>query len=271
MSLQFFDIHAHVNDKSFDEDRDVVLARMRERGVFANMVGTDEKSSREVVNLASRVSEGVYATIGIHPIDDKRAEWNQVIFEELVKSKSVIAIGECGLDYSRITTTTEKNRQQILFEKQIDFACAHNLPLMIHCRDSDKKLADAHREVLAILTEKKKLLGKVLRGNIHFFSQTIEIAHEYFDLDFTISFTGVITFSHEYDDVVRRAPLEHIMAETDCPYVTPTPYRGKRNEPIFVEEVVKKIATIRGEDFETVRVALIQNSMRVFSVTNNNF
>ncbi|KKT60068.1 MAG: Sec-independent protein TatD [Parcubacteria group bacterium GW2011_GWC1_44_26] len=111
------------------------------------------------------------------------------------------------------------------------------------------------------------MAGERLRGNIHFFSQTIEIAREYFALDFTISITGVITFSNEYDEVVRLSPLDKIMSETDCPYVSPAPYRGKRNEPIFVEEVVKKIAEIRNEDFETVRSALVQNAIRVFNIT----
>lgn len=137
---------------------------------------------------------------------------------------------------------------------------------MIHCRDSEKSLADAHRDAIGIFAAKKKEAGERLRGNIHFFSQTTEIAREYFALGFTISFTGVITFTHEYDEVVRFAPLDHIMAETDCPYVAPAPYRGKRNEPIYVEEVVKKIAELRGEDFEVVREALVQNAFRVFNI-----
>lgn len=267
---RFFDIHAHVNDTRYDEDRNNVLARMRERGVFAIMVGTDYKSSQNVAMMASFVDEGVYATIGVHPNDSTeifRAEF----FKDLLDCKRIVAVGECGLDYSRISDTSdivlEKKRQRDLFEAQIDFAVAHDLPLMIHCRDNDKTLADAHRDIIAILTEKKKKDGNKLRGNIHFFAQTIDIAKEYFALGFTISFTGVITFSDEYDEVIRLAPLDKIMSETDCPYVTPVPYRGKRNEPIFVEEVVKRIAEIRGEDFETVRAALVQNALRVFSIT----
>ena len=279
MLPQFFDIHAHVNDAQFDEDRNNVLARMRERGVFGIMVGTDYKSSQAGAMMASFIDDGIFSAIGVHPIDDRDALFRGHFFEDLLKGKGVVAVGECGIDYSRIADVAdiskEKVRQRELFEQQIDFAVAHNLPLMLHVRDSDTTGSrprrepadsDAHRDVLTILLEKKKEFGEKLRGNVHFFSQTIDIAREYFALDFTISFTGVITFSREYDEVVRLAPLDKIMSETDCPYVSPVPYRGKRNEPIFVEEVVKKIAEIRGEDFETVRVAMVQNALRVFGV-----
>ncbi len=269
MLPQFFDIHAHVNATQFDTDRMEVLLRMRERGVWAIMVGTDRKSSQDVATMASLVDEGIYASIGIHPIDDRNERFQEPFFADLVATSRVVAVGECGLDYSRLSDVSdiaiEKMRQKELFETQIDFALVHDLPLMIHCRDSDKKLADAHRDVLAIFATRKKLAGTHLRGNIHFFSQTIDIARDYFALDFTISFTGVITFSHEYDEVIRLAPLDRIMSETDCPYVTPIPHRGKRNEPIFVEEVVKKIAEIRGEDYETVRSTLVQNALRTFN------
>lgn len=268
MRPRFFDIHTHINDSSFSDDREAVLARMRERGVWGIVVGTDFKSSQDAAMIASFAEEGIFASIGVHPTDEQSARFEPALFEELAADKHVVAVGECGLDYSRLSDVpdrvAEKARQRELFESQIDFAVAHDLPLMIHCRDSDKALADAHRDTLVLLKEKKDSSGDRLRGNIHFFSQTIEIAREYFALGFTISFTGVITFSREYDAVVRAAPLDRIMAETDCPYVAPVPYRGKRNEPVFVEEVVKKIAEIRGEEYETVREALVQNALQMF-------
>lgn len=269
---RFIDIHSHINDASFDGDREAVLARMHERGVWTVVVSTDYKSSQDAATIASFADGGVYASIGVHPVDDKGALFREPFFAELVAaSPRIVAVGECGLDYSRLSEvkdiSAEKKRQHALFEAQVDFAIARDLPLMIHCRDSDKILANAHHDILAILTAKKKVAGGKLRGNIHFFSQTIDIAREYFALDFTISFTGVVTFSREYDEVIRLAPLDRIMAETDSPYVTPVPHRGRRNEPIFVEEVVKKIAEIRDEDLETVRVALVANALRVFSIT----
>ncbi|TAN36574.1 TatD family deoxyribonuclease [Patescibacteria group bacterium] len=268
---RFFDIHAHVNDVAFDVDRNAVLSRMREKNIFAIMVGTDHKTSQGAAMMASFADSGVYASIGVHPIDDQGALFREPFFDDLVAFPRVVAVGECGLDYSRLSDTidvpAEKARQRKLFEAQVDFATEKNLPLMIHCRDSDKALADAHRDIISILATKKKDNGEKVRGNIHFFAQNIDIAREYFALDFTISFTGVITFSREYDEVIRMAPLDRILSETDCPYVAPIPYRGKRNEPIYVEEIVKKIAEIRNEDFETVRAALVQNAIRVFNIT----
>lgn len=268
---KFFDIHAHVNDIRYDEDRQAVLKRTQESSVWSVQVGTDRKSSQEVVKIADLAGIGVYSSIGVHPIDDEQETFDELFFGKLIESKRVVAIGECGLDYSRLDGVSavvfEKKRQRELFKQQIDFAVLKNLPLMIHCRDSDKSLADAHNDVLEILKGKKQEAGDILRGNIHFFSQTIDIAREYFALGFTISFTGVITFTHEYDEVIRLSPLDRIMSETDCPFVAPVPYRGKRNEPIFVKEVVKKIAEIREEDFEIVREATVQNAVRVFGIS----
>jgi len=270
MTTQFIDIHGHLNDPQFDQDRDVVVERMRTRNVAGIIVGTDSKTSRDIIEMTKGFPENVYASVGIHPIDNREEKFHQSIFEELVASPRVVAIGECGLDYSRPADVAdvafEKKRQRELFEAQVDFAIAHKLPLMLHVRDCDKARADAHHEVIAVLSEKKKTAGDALRGDVHFFAQTLDIARQYFALGFTVSFTGVITFSREYDEVVREAPLDMIMSETDSPYASPIPYRGKRNEPIYVEEVVKKIAEIRAEDFETVRAALIDNAVRVFGI-----
>lgn len=270
MTPRFFDIHTHLNDKTFHDDREAVIGRMHTREVWGIVVGTDYKSSQDAITIASFSGEGIFATIGIHPSDKDSEKFREHFFEELVREKNVVAIGECGLDYSHMSgisdSEKEKARQKKLFEDQIDFAITHDLPLMIHCRDSDKSLKDAHLDTLAIFREKKKSAGERLRGNIHFFSQTIDIAREYFELGFTISFTGVITFSREYDEVVRESPREFLMVETDCPYVTPVPHRGTRNEPVYVEEVVKKIAEIRGEDYELLRASLVQNALRVFEI-----
>lgn len=271
MAPQFFDIHTHINDRQFDSDRNEVLSRMDEQGVWGIVIGTDRKTSQDAVVVASFAERGVFSSIGVHPTDDRNARFEPVLFEELLK-EGVIAVGECGLDYVRMseeedTRLREKARQRELFVSQVDFAATHDLPLIIHCRDSDKVLADAHREVLAILREKKEIHGARLRGDIHFFTQTETIAREYIALDFSISFTGVITFSREYDAVIRAVPLDRLMVETDCPYVAPIPYRGTRNEPIFVKEVVRKIAEIRGEDYEMVRAILLANACRMFGIS----
>jgi TatD DNase family protein len=184
----------------------------------------------------------------------------------------VVAIGECGLDYYWPADggwvngeMEEKKRQAELFKRQIAIAVAVDKPLMIHGRPT-KGSMDAYEDILVILKEAKRTHGNRVRGNIHFFVGTLPIAEQFFALDFTISFTGVITFARDYDEVIRSAPIDRIMSETDSPYVAPVPYRGKRNEPMYVQEVVKKIAEIRGEDFEIVRKALVANALRTFKI-----
>ena len=170
-------------------------------------------------------------------------------------------IGECGLDYLRIKgdQDQDKKRQRDIFEAQLELAVEANKPLMIHCRD-------AHEHMLDILKSKKRDHGEKLRGNIHFFTGSSDIAKRYFDLQFTVSFTGVITFAHEYDEVVRYAPDTMILSETDCPFVAPVPYRGKRCEPVFVREVVHRIAAIRDTDPEIMAETLVKNTFRLFKI-----
>ncbi len=131
---------------------------------------------------------------------------------------------------------------------------------MIHCRN-------AHDDMIDILAGKKRAYGDALRGNIHFFTADIEIAKRYLELGFTLSFPGVITFASDYDEAVQYAPLGAIMAETDAPYAAPVPHRGKRNEPVYVKEVVARIAELRDEDLETVKKALVTNAQRVFNIS----
>jgi TatD DNase family protein len=176
----------------------------------------------------------------------------------------VVAIGECGLDYYWPTEKPyreldeEKVRQRELFEAQITIALQVNKPLMIHGRPS-KGSMDAYEDILAIL---KNHPG--IRGNVHFFVGDINIAKQFLDIGFTMSFTGVLTFTHDYDDVVLYIPSDFLMSETDAPYVAPVPHRGKRNEPLFVRETVAAIARIRGEHPEQTAEILCANASRYF-------
>lgn len=269
----YFDAHSHINDPRFDSDITEVLSRMKDAGVWSLVVGTEKNLSERAVNLAKE-NDGLFVCVGLHPTDDPKEtedeKFDDVFYRTLASDPKTLAIGECGLDYFRLNEEekkAEKIRQKNIFESQLELAVSLNKPLMIHCRN-------AHPDMLDILASKKREHAEKLRGNIHFFSEGPEIAKKYFDLDFTISFTGVITFARDYDETVRYAPLDLILSETDCPYVTPAPYRGKRNEPFYVIEVVKKIAAIRsslrGEDFETVREQLVKNAFRVFGIEQAN-
>lgn len=260
--MKYVDIHSHLHFDRYDADRSEVLARLREEDVATVSVGIDTKTCIEEVKL-SEENERVWACIGLHPDDStERFEDHRELFDELVKSERVVSIGECGLDYSRLGDEPEskKRLQYENFEAQIDFAVTHNLPVMIHSRD-------ASEDTLLVLESKKREYGDKLRGNAHFFTQSVENARRYFDIDFTISFTGVITFTKDYDEVVEFAPLSRIHAETDAPFVAPVPHRGKRNEPVFVRHVYERIADIRGEDREEVRAQLVSNAVRDFRLS----
>lgn len=168
-------------------------------------------------------------------------------------------VGECGLDYHHEKEEAGRKRQRDEFEKQIEFAVKYAKPLMLHVRD-------AHKDAIEILTSKKKEYGDQLWGNAHFFTLGPDEAKDYYTLDFTTSFPGVITFATECADTVRYAPKDMIHAETDAPYAAPVPHRGKRNEPAFVIHVVEKIAELRGEDVEEVKRQLINNAWRVLKL-----
>lgn len=277
----FIDIHSHLHDKAFDEDREKVLHDMKDYGVGSITVGTDLAMSKEAVALAEKHTN-LYATIGLHPADNVTEEFDKEAFEALLlKSKKIVAVGECGLDYHYIETFFERDkkekglswnkdaeadRQQGIFEEQVTFACEHNLPLMLHGRPT-KKSMDAYEDMLYILENAKKVHGTKLRGNAHFFVGNIDIAKRFVDIGFTMSFSGVITFTHDYDDVVRYLPMTMIQAETDSPYATPAPFRGERNTPMYVQEIVAKIAVLRNEPFEEVREQLLKNAKRIFDLT----
>lgn len=266
--MKYIDIHSHIQFSQYDEDREAVLSRMRERDIAAIVVGCDLDSSTRASELAKKESD-VWATIGVHPTD-KRDEGFAVESYSALLHDRVVAVGECGLDYFRKDGRDEIEvaRQKKLLQEQMLFALQHNLPLMIHCRPS-KGTMDAYDDLLEILNLCKKTYREKLRGNIHFFVGNVRVAKEFIALGFTLSFTGVLTFTRDYDEVVRSVPLTSILSETDCPYVAPVPHRGERNESAFVEEVVKKIAEIRGISQEEVAVALIENTRRTFGISSS--
>ncbi|MBX4215734.1 TatD family hydrolase [Candidatus Parcubacteria bacterium] len=262
MTYDYIDIHSHLHDKEFDGDREAVLARMREQKTATIAVGTHLESSRAAVALANKESD-VWATVGVHPTDTKALLLPHE-FETLAREHRVVAIGECGLDYYRGgLSEEEKLRQRNIFEAQIELALAVDKPLMIHGRPT-KGTMDAYHDILDILYRYQKEAGERLRGNIHFFSGDAAIAHKFIELGFTLSFPGVLTFTHDYDESVRAVPLERIMAETDSPYAAPVPFRGKRNDPTHVKEVAAAIARIRGEEEGKVREALVANALSAF-------
>lgn len=269
--MKYIDIHCHLDFPDYGEEISGVLERMEENELGAITIGTDLESSKKAVEIAEQ-NQNVWACIGVHPDNSPQPPLNLRggeggdTFDGLAKHPKVVAIGECGLDWYRVDPAdleSERRRQTKLFEEQIELALRADKPLMLHCRSG---LRDAYDDTLEILIKYKHEVGEKLRGNAHFFAGSIEQAKKFVDLGFTLSFTGVITFARNYDEVIKFLPLDSIMSETDSPFVAPIPYRGQRNEPSFVIEVVKKIAEIRGEDLGVVQQRLLQNAMRVFGV-----
>lgn len=256
MTPKFFDVHTHTQDKQYDLDRDVVIRRALNDGVGMVQVGTDFSMSKKAVELAEKY-ENVYATVGLHPTDNKKEEFNFDAYKKIsLASKKVVAIGECGLDYFRGADENEKERQKKVFLKQIELAGEIKKPLIIHCRE-------AFTDLLDILKTNDYGL-RTPAGVVHFFSGSVEDAKKFLDLGFYFSFGGVVTFARDYDEQIKFIPLDRILVETDAPYVAPVPYRGKRNEPSYIIEVVKKIAEIKGATLEEIAQISTNNARLLF-------
>ncbi len=262
---EYIDTHAHLDMGDYNEDREELIKKLQEEHVGVITIGVNKETSFEAVDFANQY-ENIYATVGCHPIDAKE-EFKEEDFVELVKNKKVVGVGECGLDFFRIkgdhacrqtSFETESQKQKEDFKKQIDFAVKNDLPIVVHCRD-------AHKEVIEILEVKKQEFGDKLRGVIHFFSGGISEAKQYLELGFYFSFGGVLTFTDAYDEVLKFIPIDRVLPETDAPFVAPVPYRGQRNEPIYVKEVVKRISELKNINLEEMKEVLIENTYKLFS------
>ena len=266
---KYIDTHSHIYESKFDADRTEVLQRMDENDVSTIVVGVSLETSKKCVELAAKEERVVGATIGVHPTDTSEGFDPDVYGRLLNEFKTsdvlnlVVGVGECGFDYFRTPRDGVYVRQREVFEAQVAFAVEHDLPLMLHVRPSDGG-TDAHDDALEVLQLYQKKHGDAVRGNVHFFTSSKEVARAYLDLGFTIAFPGVITFAPELADVVRDVPLDMTLSETDAPYASPVPHRGERNEPVFIIDTIKAIADIRGEDVEHVAAQLQKNALMVF-------
>ena len=257
--MKLLDSHCHIQLSQFDADRGEVLARMQEKAMGAIVIGTDLPESRDALELAEK-HNFLWAAVGLHPNDNLAEEFNEAAYLTLAQHPKVVAIGECGLDYFRSGgTSEEKIAQKKRFEMQIELAIKVNKPLIIHCRN-------AHDDMLEILQEYKNGTGAALQIVIHFFTGSGELAQKYLDLGCYLSFPGPITYSDMYDESIRVAPPDRILSETDSPFAAPVPHRGQRNEPAYVEDVVKKIAAVKELPVEEVGDQIVKNSQKVFSL-----
>ncbi len=259
------DTHCHLNLGQYSEDYPQILNDALENNVAVIMPGCDLESSKMAVEIASAyVGKPVWAAVGQHPTDTAEM-WDEHAYRELAQSRRVVAIGEIGLDYFHVpneeTACAEMiSHQKEVLKAQLDLAHEVNKPVIIHCRDSHDDLTDM------LLHQYGIWAGDRERGVIHCFTGSANDAKSYIDLGFLISFTGIITFTDQYNEIIQNVPLGKLMIETDAPFLTPVPHRGKKNHPRYVEYVAKKIAEIKGVSEEEVADVTRVNAERLFGI-----
>lgn len=285
----FVDSHCHVHFRAYKDEQDALIQKTLESGVFMVTVGTDKQTSREAIEVAEKY-DGVFATVGLHPehvidqtfFDEQESAehypaevFHVDFYRTLAQSKKCVAIGECGLDYYRMPENIDRV-EAIIKQKQtvrahFDLAHELDLPVVVHCRD-------AYEDQLLINQEYVDAGKLSRRGVIHCFAGSREQARAFVAQGFYLGFTGVITFPPRKSDVlvdgltetqqiIREIPIEYLLIETDSPYLTPIPFRGKRNEPSNVKYVAEKIAEIRGVSIAEIEHATTENAKRLFGWT----
>ena len=255
--MKLIDTHAHLDFPKFDKDRTEVINRAIDSGIEKIVnIGSDMTSSRNSVELSRRYDE-IYSVIGIHPHNADSFDLNvSKKLKKLSKNGKVVAIGEIGLDFHYDNSPREKQKQA--FRAQLRLAKSLDLPVVIHTRDADK-------ETLEILKEEDV---SEIGGIMHCFASDKKMAEEILDLGFYIAFGGLITFNNLDDlrEIVSKVPLDKLLVETDAPYLTPEPYRGKRNEPLHVKYVAERIAEIKNVDLEKVAKKTTANAKKVYNI-----
>ena len=261
--MKTIDTHAHLQVDAYDADRDEVIKRTLAADITCINVGTSFETSKKAVELAQK-HDSFYAAIGLHPTDvDEPFDAQQ--YRGLAKSKKVVAVGEIGLDYFRPPFDKEKQKQ--VFLQQLDLARELNLPVILHCRM-------AHEDVIDILKSQTPMTNSQLRGVVHCFTGTLEQAKKYVELGFYLGMNGIM-FKFPLEEVIKNIPLEHLLLETDCPYLTPLPavalakagaHGHIRNEPIFMSYTIQKIAELKNISIEEVATKTTENAKKLFGV-----
>lgn len=251
------DSHAHLDDERFDGDRDILIKSLKSNKIeLVINIGADFQSSINSIELAKQY-DNIYASIGVHPHSASEVtEETLDKFREMAKEEKVVAIGEIGLDY--YYDNSPRDLQRKWFREQLKLAKELDLPVIIHSRDATQETFDIIKEAQ----------DGSLRGVLHCFSGSVEVAMEYIKLGFYISIGGPVTFKNArvVKEVAEAVPLDKLLIETDCPYLTPEPYRGKRNEPMFVKYVAQKIAEIKDINFEELAKATNKNTKELFRI-----
>ena len=237
--MKLIDTHAHIYYDKYKNDIEEVLDRAREKNVEKIIcVGVDYNSSIESLKLAEKY-DMIYATAGYHPHESKDASTSYLKeLEEILSHEKMVALGEIGLDFHY--NYSDKKTQVKIFKEQLELSKSLNLPNIVHSRNADDDILNCIRET------------KASNGVIHCYASDINFANSLFSLGYIISFTGLVTFADNLKEVVKNIPINKFMLETDSPYLAPTPYRGKRNEPSMIKNIAEAIAKIRNESVSIV-------------------
>jgi len=283
MSKPFLiDTHSHINFNAYKDDGDEVIKRTLKENIWLINVGAQYSTSQRAVEYAEKYKEGVYAAVGLHPshICQNKSEtseenreiekFNQEKYRKLLENPKVVAMGEIGLEYFDGITQQAKDKQKEVLLEQLELAQQIGKPIIFHCRK-------AYDDLIELLTGFKA--GCVscpmacpgagstqVKGVVHCFMGRWSQAEKFLETGFYFSFNGLITYARDYDKVIEKMPLDKILLETDCPYLTPAPYRNKRNEPLYVKLVAEKIAEIKKIKFEQVAEQTTKNAKELFGI-----
>ena len=251
--MKLIDTHSHIYYDKYKNDLPKVIYNANNNNVSKIIcVGVDIETSKKSIKIAEKY-DMVYATAGYHPHESKETEINYLEqLKKILSHNKVVAVGEMGLDY--FYKISDSKIQRKIFREQLELARELNMPAIIHNRDSDDDLLNDIKS------------SKITKGVIHCFASNLEFANKILDLGLHISFTGMITFVKELQNVVKQIPLHKIMLETDAPYLAPIPHRGKRNEPYMVNFIAQEIAKIKGLDLEEVAKATTKTARDFFGI-----
>jgi len=267
MNLNYIDAHAHLNFNAFDNDRKEVINALRTDGGGAINIGVDVETSAASIKLAEE-HEHIWPSVGCHPTAANE-DFNIDRYRDLIEKNedSIVAVGECGLDYFRSANRDDENKklQREVFEAQVKLAIKKDLPLILHMRPREGSM-DAYEEGLDILEYYSKNGGKNLRGTAHFFVGDDEIAARFLDINFHISVTGVITFDDSLRATISSLPTDRLLVETDAPFAAPVPHRGERNSPLYVPDIISALAEEKGIHQDELAVQIVSNTQRLFSL-----
>jgi TatD DNase family protein len=250
------DTHAHVNFGAYKLDADEVIRRSLDGNTWIINVGSQYSTSKRAVELAKKYEKGVYAAVGLHPIYAEDG-FDYEKYKQLARSCGVVAIGETGLDHKK-EYVSFKEKQKEVFLKQLELAKELRLPIIFHCRM-------AHKDLIKILDEQKAGNSEQLKGVVHCFTGSLTQAEKYLAMGFYLGFNGII-FKMNLDDIIKQAPLDKILIETDCPYLTPPPAGIERNEPIYVRYIAEKIAQVKNISYKEIAKITTENAKDLFKI-----